>query len=93
MAVAVEAPGVAAAILRAECHAAASLVAQWARAARAGAVLILTDPAISTDPATGTGPVIGTAVSGAGAIIGAAKTGTATIGTAAKIGMGIIITM
>ena len=40
------------AALAAECHAAASLVAEWARAARVGAVVIGTVPAIGTAVAT-----------------------------------------
>ena len=69
-----------AALAAAECHEVASLVAEWARAARVGAVLM------------GTGAAIGTAV----AIIGMAEMGMATIGMAitgtATTGMGIIIT-
>ena len=65
------------AALAAECHAAASLVAEWPRAARVGAVLIGTVPAIGTEPT-----VIGTVT-----IIGMAIIGTATIGI-----MAIIIT-
>ena len=64
-------------------------MAEWARAARVGAVLILTVPAILTVLA------IGMAVIGAVAIIGMAITGMAIIGTAVTgiMGiMGIIIT-
>ena len=52
-----------------ECHAAASLVAAWPRAARVGAVL--------TGTAVDRGIVTGTAATGTG-VTGAAATGTAT---------------
>ena len=71
----VEAAGVAA--MPAECHAAASLAAEWARAARVGAVLIGIDPAIGTAE-IGTAPT----VIGAAATTGMARIGVATIGTA-----------
>ena len=67
------------AALAAECHAAASLAAEWARAARVGAVLM------------GIGTAIGMAITAMAetgmAIIGTAITGTAIIGI-----MDIIIT-
>ena len=70
---------VAAILAAAECHAAGSLVAEWARAARVGAVLMGTEPAIGTDPAIGTAPtVIGAAATTGMARIGMATTGTAT---------------
>jgi len=69
---------VAAILAAAECHAAGSLVAEWARAARVGAVLMGTEPAIGTDPAIGTAPT----VIGAAATTGMARIGVATIGTA-----------
>lgn len=65
------------AAISAECHAAASLVAEWARAARVGAVLIGTVPAIGTAAAAGMA-VIGAVATTGMAIIGVATTGTAT---------------
>ena len=61
------------AALAAECHAAGSLEAEWARAARVGAVLIGTEAAIGTAPT-----VIGAAATTGMARIGVATTGTAT---------------
>ena len=70
---------------------AASLVAEWARAARVGAALILIVPAILVVPEIGTVPVTGM-VTIMVAKIGMATTGMVTIGTATTGIMGIIIT-
>ena len=70
MVVVVVEAAVAATLAAAECHAAASLVAEWARAVRVGAVLMGIVPGIGTVLAIGTAAAIGTV-----AITGAATTG------------------